>query len=89
MAWKIKLSQEAEKQLARLDHSTAKRIAKFLQQRIAPLENPRAVGLAMQGETYGELWRYRVGDYRIIVQIRDEELTILAVRIGPRREIYR
>ncbi|HEY0306987.1 MAG TPA: type II toxin-antitoxin system RelE/ParE family toxin [Acidobacteriaceae bacterium] len=89
MAWRIELSTEAEKQLAKLDKQTGQRIGKFLSQRVAPLDNPRSIGSALQGERYGELWRYRVGDYRIICKIYDDRLVIAAVRIGHRREVYR
>ncbi len=67
----------------------AQRIRRFLQQRIAPMENPRILGQKLHGKTLGEFWKYRVGDYRIIAQIEHERLVVLVVKVGHRREIYR
>lgn len=87
MAWKIELTETARKQLAKLDKATAKRIMAFLNERLAALDNPRSQGKAMTGPL-GDFWRYRVGDYRIIVQLEDECLVVLVVRIGHRGEVY-
>ena len=51
------------------------------------MQNPRATGKALQGEFSG-LWRYRVGDYRLICEIRENELVILVLEIGHRKNIY-
>ena len=59
-----------------------------MDERIAVLENPRNNGKALTGQL-GGLWRYRVGDYRIICDIKDEELYVLVVKIGNRRDVYR
>lgn len=66
-----------------------KRIITFLETRIATLEDPRQTGKALQGSTLGKLWRYRVGDYRIICELQDQRLVVLVVEIGHRREVYR
>lgn len=89
MAWKIKLDPRAAKELRRLDPEQARRIIRFLSERIAPLKNPRSIGEALKGAQPAPLWRYRAGDYRIICHIEDEALVILALRIGHRREVYR
>lgn len=89
MAWKVDLSSLAEKTLDRLDPKIARRILKFLHERVAPLDDPRAIGEALKGSRLGEFWKYRVGDYRIIASIEDGALRILVVRIGNRREVYR
>lgn len=65
-----------------------KRIVSFLQDRIQAAENPRTSGKALQGNLSG-LWRYRVGDYRLLCRVEDEELVVLVIEIGHRREIYR
>ena len=88
MAWKIEFSDTAERQLARLDRQIAARIVNYLTTRVAPLPNPRSAGQALTG-SFGDLWRYRVGDYRVICAIEDEVLRVLIVRIGHRREVYR
>lgn len=88
MAWRIELTGEARKQLAKIDFSEAKRIRDFLRQRLEPLGDPRSLGKPLKGR-FGELWRYRVGNYRLICELRDEILVILIVRIGKRSEVYR
>jgi len=89
MAWKIELSRQAERDLDGLDFPMAQRILKFLHDRIARLENPRGAGHALAGSQFGNLWRYRVGDYRILCDIQDQRLVVLVVQIGHRREVYR
>jgi mRNA interferase RelE/StbE len=89
LGWEIEFESGALKDLKRLDREVARRITSFLKTRIATLANPRGIGSALKGSELGELWRYRVGDYRIICEIRDKELVILAVSIGHRREVYR
>jgi mRNA interferase RelE/StbE len=89
MAWAIEFSPVAQKELKRLDPQMAKRILKFLNDRIAPLENPRLIGEALIGSELGSYWKYRVGDWRIIAEIQDKALRIIVVRIGNRREVYR
>ena len=88
MAWKVELSTEADRQLDKLDRQIARRILKFLFERVAQLENPRGIGDALHGSELGEFWRYRVGDYRLICSIEDKRVLILVLRIGHRREIY-
>lgn len=89
MAWKVELSTLAQKNLDQLDPQIARRILAFLNERIAPLDDPRSIGEALKGSRLGEFWKYRVGDYRVISSIEDGALTILVVRIGNRREVYR
>ena len=89
MARKIELSVEADRELTKLDPPQARRILKFLNERLAPLENPRSIGQALRGSDLGEFWKYRVGDYRLICKIEDERVLILVLRVGHRREIYR
>lgn len=88
MAWTIEYTDAALKQLRRLERGTAQRIYRYLVERVAPLEDPRCLGRALSG-TLGELWRYRVGDCRIIVELRDGALTVLVLRVGHRRAIYK
>jgi mRNA interferase RelE/StbE len=89
MAWSIKLDRQAERDLDHLDPQIARRINRFLFERVAQLDNPRSIGEALKGSELGELWKYRVGDYRIIASIEDKLVCILVVRIGNRREVYR
>ena len=88
MAWRIDYTDSAKLQLRKLDKQTAQRILDYMDERIAPLEDPRGTGKALTGPL-GEFRRYRVGDYRIICDIQDGALLVLVVRIGKRSEIYR
>jgi len=89
LAWQIDLSDTARKQLSKIGRSEAKRITGFLRDRLASLDDPRQLGHALKGTAYADLWRYRVGDYRIVTSIEDEQVRILVVSIGHRREVYR
>ena len=88
MAWTVELDAGAKKDLAKLDPPIARRILKFLRERLAKLADPRSVGEALQGSELGEFWKYRVGAYRLICSIEDDRLVVLALRIGHRREVY-
>jgi len=87
LAWTINYSGRALKSLRKMDRHNARRIVDFLDSRVAPAADPRQLGKALKGEL-GEFWRYRVGDYRILCEIRDDELVILAAVIGHRKEVY-
>lgn len=89
MAWKIDLDPSVEKELDKLDPQQAKRILRFLFERLAHLGNPRSIGEALKGSRFNTLWKYRVGDYRIISSIEDDVASILVIKIGDRKEIYR
>ncbi|NJK42277.1 MAG: type II toxin-antitoxin system RelE/ParE family toxin [Aquincola sp.] len=89
MVWQIEVSDAAKKQLAKMGRVEAKRITAFLRLRISGLDNPRQLGEALQGARLGGLWRFRVGDYRVLVEIKDEIVTVLVVSIGHRGEVYR
>ncbi|MDF7300931.1 type II toxin-antitoxin system RelE/ParE family toxin [Proteus mirabilis] len=70
-----------------MDKQNARRIIDFMDLRIATLDDPRQSGKSLKGEL-GEFWRYRVGDYRILCEIRDNELIILIAMLGHRKEVY-
>jgi mRNA interferase RelE/StbE len=89
LVWTIEFTVSALRQLQQLDRSVGRRIRKFLQERVAPMEDPRSIGQALHGQRLGEFWKYRVGDYRLVTRIEDDRLLILVVRIGHRREVYR
>lgn len=88
MTWRIEILEPAIRDLRKLGRQDAGRIQKFLHERLAKLEDPRAIGAALRGER-GEFWKYRVGDFRIIARIEDHRLLIVVVPIGHRREVYR
>jgi mRNA interferase RelE/StbE len=89
MAWKIELSAQAVRELDRLDPPQAKRILKFLRDRLALVDNPRSIGHALRGSELGEFWKYRVGDYRLICKSEDDRVLILVLSVKHRRELYR
>jgi mRNA interferase RelE/StbE len=88
-AWTIELTAVARKNLEKIGHSDAKRIRRFLAERLANAENPRESGKPLIGNDFGGLWRYRVGDYRVICELQDNRLVVLVIEIGHRREVYR
>ena len=87
--WELRLDPDAVSDLNDLDGAVRKRVWKFLSERLTRLEDPRSIGEALKGTRLGDLWRYRVGDYRIMARIEDRVIEIVVVRIGHRREIYR
>ena len=87
MSWKIEIDKDVQRSMRKLDKQTAKRITSKLRE-ISQLEDPRSTGKPLVGNMAG-LWRYRVGDYRIICDIEDEVLLVLVVDINHRSKVYR
>ncbi len=87
MAWQINFEDSAFKELSKLDKQEQKNIIRYLRNRIAVSDDPRNFGQALRANFSG-LWKYRVGNYRIICSINDNELTVLVLRVGHRRQIY-
>lgn len=83
----LQYSDKATKQLKKLDKGTQKLILTWIANNLENCENPRIKGKGLTANLSGG-WRYRVGDYRIICDIRDDELMILALSIGHRKSIY-
>ena len=88
MAWTVEYAETAKKQLRKLDKLAARRIVDFMDERVSQNDDPRRMGKALKGPL-GDLWSYRMGDFRILCDIQDEVLTILVLQIGNRREVYR
>ena len=88
MAWNVDFNETAKHQLAKLDRQWQAAILDYLEDRIATLDDPHSRGKPLVGDKKG-LWRYRVGDYRILCELRDNELVVLVVTIGHRRQVYR
>lgn len=86
--WLIEVQDKAVKSLAKIDRKQATKIWHFLEVELPAMTSPRASGKALQGEFKG-LWRYRVGDYRLICQIKDEKIIILVLDVDHRKDIYR
>lgn len=87
MAWTIKYTEFAAKQMQKLDRSISKRIDKYLNERIAKQKDPCLFGKALLHDKSG-LWRFRIDDYRIICTIEHSEFIVLVLRVGHRKEIY-
>lgn len=88
MTWTIEYTSTARTQLRRLGKQMARRIVDYMDERVARLDDPRSVGKVLSGPL-GKLWRYRVGDCRVICDIQDGALRILVVRVGSRDKVYR
>ncbi|HWF00772.1 MAG TPA: type II toxin-antitoxin system RelE/ParE family toxin [Caulobacteraceae bacterium] len=89
MAWRIEFDPAARKELDALGSEPARRILKFLSGRLAVLDDPRAIGEALRGSRFGSLWKYRIGDYRLVADIQDQIVLIVIVRVGHRSAVYR
>jgi mRNA interferase RelE/StbE len=89
VAWTIDYAPSARKPMERLDPQVRRRIRDFLSTRVAFLDSPRQLGEPLQGARFAGLWRYRVGDYRILVDIRDDVVTVIVIGVGHRGEVYR
>lgn len=88
MAWTIEFAPGVEKELKKIGKAEARRILDYLRDRVATSDDPRQLGKPLRGELT-EYWRYRVGDYRVICELRDGALVVLVVRVGHRKDVYR
>lgn len=88
MNYKVEFTEQAKKELKKLDKSTAALILGWIRKNLENCENPRVHGKALTANLTG-CWRYRVGDYRILATIDDGKITILVLTVGHRREIYK
>lgn len=86
--WTIRIERAALKSLSKIQRSDQRRILDFLEHRLAYRDDPRELGEALTGPLAG-LWKYRVGDFRILVRIDHGTVSVLVVQIGNRREVYR
>ena len=83
---RIEYTETARKQLKKLDKTMQKRILDYMDE-VGQLENPRSRGKALVENMRG-LWRYRVGDYRVICETQDSKIIISVLKIGHRKNIY-
>jgi mRNA interferase RelE/StbE len=83
----IKWTKKFGKQLDKLGNNAAKQILQYLHKKIDGIENPRSLGKPLKGNQKGK-WRYRIGDYRIVCEIQEKKLVVLALEVGHRRSIY-
>jgi mRNA interferase RelE/StbE len=88
MIYELKYEAKAVKQIKKLDPATGKLIKSWIEKNLLNTDNPRQHGKGLTG-SLSQYWRYRVGDYRILAEINDNEIIIIIVEVGHRREIYR
>ena len=85
--WRVEFDPDAAKELRKLGRPAQEMVLRYLRQRIATDENPRRFGKALTGDMAG-LWRYRIGDYRLIAAFDEDRFKVLILRVGHRREVY-
>jgi addiction module toxin, RelE/StbE family len=88
MTWKVEFDPRAFTELKKLDKQIQLRIVRFIKQRIELSDDCRIIGIPLKG-TLGGLWKYRVGDYRLICQIEHKKFCVLIVNVGHRKNIYK
>ena len=88
MVYKLEFSKRFDRQFSKLDKSTQRYIFNWLIKHLDNVENPRYSGKSLTGNKQG-LWRYRIGNYRVIVDISDTNSVIIAVEVGHRKFIYK
>ena len=88
MTWHVEFTRTAETQIRKLDRTSQARVVSYLRQRLFSAKDPRQFGKALQGDEQG-LWRYRVGSYRIICDIRDANSCVLVLAVAHGQEVYR
>jgi mRNA interferase RelE/StbE len=86
--WRVEFDRAADRDLRKLGAEAERAIARYLRERIATTADPRRFGHALTGDLKG-LWRYRIGDYRVVAAIEDDRFVVLVVTVGHRREVYR
>ena len=85
--WQVEFHSAAARDLRKLGAEPQRSILRYLRRRIATAEDPRRFGRPLTGDLKG-LWRYRIGDYRIVASIEDDRFVVLIVTVGHRREVY-
>ena len=87
MQYRVELTDRVIKQLKKIDKHTSALIMGWIEKNLDGCENPRMHGKGLTDNRTGQ-WRYRIGNYRLICEIKDEEVLILVLEVGHRREIY-
>ena len=87
MNYSVETTSRFDKEFKKLDRYTQRMIKAWIEKNLEGCTNPRQHGKGLTANSNGQ-WRYRIGDYRLICQIEDDRLVILALNIGHRREVY-
>ncbi|MBQ3286077.1 MAG: type II toxin-antitoxin system RelE/ParE family toxin [Ruminococcus sp.] len=85
--YSVETTSRFDKEFKKLDRYTQKMLKSWIEKNLINCENPRVIGKALSANRKGQ-WRYRIGDYRLICHIHDDQLLILALSVGHRREVY-
>jgi mRNA interferase RelE/StbE len=88
LAWTIEWDKRAVKELKKLAPQAKRDIITYLNQHVLGAENPKQVGKPLKGNKAG-LWRYRVGNYRVICHFEDEHCVVLVLRVAHRQSVYK
>lgn len=88
MKYELLYTEKAVRQLKKLDKSVLVMIKAWIEKNLVGTNDPRRFGKALTGDRKG-WWRYRVGDYRILADIQDDQLIILVIEVGHRSSVYR
>lgn len=86
MTWNVELTAKSARQIKKLDKATQRRIIAFLRE-LEGLDDPHTRGKGLTGNLRG-LWRYRVGDYRLVCSLEGDKLLVLVLSVGHRSEVY-
>jgi len=86
LTWQIEFTTAPAKHLKEIGPENGRQITGFLRKKIS--QDPRGHGKVLKGALRG-FWRYRVGDFRVLVRIEDQKLLVLVVRVGHRKNVYR
>jgi mRNA interferase RelE/StbE len=86
--WRIEIDPRALKDLRKIDRARAQEILTYIDRRILAQGDPRKLGKPLRGDLKG-LWRYRVGDFRIVARIEDDTFQIMVIEVAHRRDVYR
>jgi len=84
--WSVETTDQFDRDYKKIDRAVQRRVIAYLEE-VGTLDDPRQRGKALTANHAG-VWRYRVGEYRILVQMLDNTLTVLALRVGHRRDVY-
>lgn len=87
MIWKIEFSKSATKELRKLSSTLQDNILRYLKERIATNEDPKRFGKPLSYDKHG-LWRYRIQDTRVICRLYEDELLVLVIKVGHRKDVY-
>lgn len=87
MSWDYSFTSKARKELKKLGHEPTRKIIEFLDDRVKKTDDPRQFGKALRGDL-GEYWRYRIENYRLLCELKNDTLIVLVVKVGHRRDVY-